>query len=63
MTERKTCAEIIKVISGKTVSAVQDSLNEIIHEVCKDNFKQIFKSITSDNGSEFASLLHWKKNL
>lgn len=56
MTERKTRAEIIKVISSKTALAVQEALNEIIHEIGKDNFKQIFKSITSDNGSEFASL-------
>lgn len=55
LTERTTRAEIIKVISNKTAKAVQIALDEIRIST-GEYFSNVFKSITSDNGSEFADL-------
>ena len=45
---------ILKIIS-KTVPAVTDVLNKVCN-LFGEQFSQVFKSITSDNGSEFADL-------
>lgn len=55
MTERKTRAEIIRKIDGKNISAVKNAVQEILSEYHRKKYK-IFKSITSDNGVEFARL-------
>lgn len=56
LTERKTRMEIVRKIKGKTIEAV----HRFIKKLRKDTpfFDRIFKSITTDNGSEFAQL--WK---
>ena len=45
---------IIKAIA-KTAPAVTDALNRV-RNLFGEQFSQVFKSITSDNGSEFADL-------
>lgn len=54
LTERKTRKEIIRVISNKSSVCVVKELNKIEKLIGKRRFKEIFKTITVDNGSEFA---------
>lgn len=53
--ERKTRNAIIHKIASKTAEAVTEALNRI-RNIYGDKFSDIFKTITSDNGSEFANL-------
>lgn len=53
MTERKTRKEIIFLLKKHTAAAVVKALDRLERKLGK-NFKQIFKTITVDNGSEFA---------
>lgn len=55
ITERMTRKEIIRIIPSKTAEAVQNELINLTKEV-GDCFSEVFKSFTSDNGSEFAEL-------
>lgn len=55
LTERVTRYEMIFKIEGKTSSAVTEALNKLKHEY-SEKFSQVFKSITSDNGTEFSEL-------
>ena len=50
-TERKTREEIILKIKDKTQYSVRRALNNLEKSV--HNFKDVFKTITVDNGSEF----------
>ncbi len=54
LTERKTKKELIRKISGKTVNAVHRCIRKLRQEV--PHFDKVFKSITTDNGTEFSSL-------
>ena len=54
LTERKSRKEIIRKIKGKTVKAVHRCLKRLKKEI--PYFDQVFRSITADNGSEFAQL-------
>ena len=53
--ERTTRKRIIVKISGRNMAAVTRGIGRIKAEY-GENFDKIFKSITSDNGSEFAQL-------
>lgn len=53
--ERKTRYSIVLSIDGKTACAVTEGIKEL-KELYGDKFNDVFKSITSDNGSEFADL-------
>lgn len=53
LTERKTRIEIICLLQEHTAEQVCEKLDKI-EAKWKDKFKQIFKTITVDNGSEFA---------
>lgn len=55
ITERMTRKEIIRVLPDKTAESVQNSMLELI-EGAGDLFAKVFKSITADNGTEFADL-------
>jgi len=55
MTERTTREEIIRKIADKTSSSVQEAMAKLIKE-SGELFSSVFKSITSDNGSEFSEL-------
>jgi IS30 family transposase len=55
ITERMTRKEIIRKIQGKTAVSVQNALNKLADEA-GPHFSKVFKSITADNGSEFAEL-------
>ena len=50
-----TRKEIIRKIHGKTAESVQFTISKLIEEA-REHFSKVFKSITSDNGSEFADL-------
>lgn len=56
MTERKTRAEIIRKIDGKNIMAIKQAVQDILNEYHKKKYK-IFRSITADNGTEFARLI------
>jgi IS30 family transposase len=55
MTERMTRKEIIRKIPSKTTQAVQAALLNLANEA-GECFSKVFKSITADNGSEFADI-------
>ena len=53
LTERKTRKEIIFLLKDHTSAAVVKALDRLERKLGK-KFREIFKSITVDNGSEFA---------
>lgn len=53
--ERQTRNAIVRQIASKSAEAVMNELANI-REQFGDEFSQVFKTITSDNGSEFADL-------
>lgn len=55
ITERITRKEIIRILPNKTAEAVQKSMTELI-ESSGELYSKVFKSITADNGTEFADL-------
>lgn len=55
LVERKTRYEVILKIKDKTAQAVDEAI-ESLHQRAGESFSQLFKTITSDNGSEFAGL-------
>lgn len=58
LVERKTRHKIIERIPSKTAPAVTDALQNIVEE-----YQNVFKSITADNGSEFSELSDQGKEL
>lgn len=58
--ERKTLKSIHRKLSSKTAAAVDEALANIKSEYA-EKFDTIFKTITSDNGSEFANLSNLEK--
>ena len=48
------CYQIILIVKGKYESAVNEGFKQL--NLDHPNFPHIFKSITSDDGSEFAGL-------
>lgn len=57
LTERKTRFEIIFKLKGKTADDVVSKFNKI-KEFMKTNYNKIFKSLTTDNGTEFSGFLN-----
>ena len=53
LTERKSCFEIIRRIEERTAECVKEVLASIKLQFAQ-NFNVMFKSLTSDNGSEFS---------
>ncbi|MCD7784570.1 MAG: IS30 family transposase [Oscillospiraceae bacterium] len=53
LTERKSRDELFRLMPSKTSESVVKQLDKIERQVGTEKFKQIFKSITVDNGSEF----------
>lgn len=60
--ERKTRMRIIKKIESKTAEAVNRNIKEIIEKYSEKGLK-IFKTITADNGQEFAKLKEISKDI
>lgn len=56
--ERKTRKEIIRRIPNKDATSVNQAMKTIVEDYQKEA-GSIFKSITSDNGSEFGNLTAW----
>ncbi len=56
LTERKTRFEIIFKLKGKTSTDVVDKFTKLKNYL-KCNYNKIFKSLTTDNGSEFSDFL------
>lgn len=55
LAERQTRHYIVRKIESKTAQAVLNELKQLKHYF-GEQFNQVFKSITSDNGQEFAEL-------
>lgn len=53
LTERKTRKEIIFLLKNHTSSAVVKTLDRLERKIGEKQFREVFKSITVDNGSEF----------
>ncbi|MCI7061215.1 MAG: IS30 family transposase [Lachnospiraceae bacterium] len=53
LSERKTRTEIIRKIKSKSQEAVKAALDQIEKDLGPDQFREHFKSITTDNGVEF----------
>ena len=62
LTERLTRKEIIEPIKTQSAAEVVKSLNRIEHRYGKQ-FKQIFKTITVDNGTEFSNCQGIEKSI
>ena len=56
LTERKTRFEMVFKLKAKTAKEVVDKFNQI-KDFLKKNFDKIFKSLTTDNGTEFSDFL------
>lgn len=54
LTERQTREERIYKIKDRTAKSVLDKINDIEKEMGTERFKGTFKTITADNGGEFA---------
>lgn len=61
ITERQTRNSIIRLIPSKTADAVKKALEEI-KTLFGSKFSQVFKTITGDNGLEFAELSTLEKD-
>lgn len=55
LVERKTRNAIVRKIPSKTAKAVMDEIKNIC-SYFSEKFSTVFKTITGDNGSEFADL-------
>jgi IS30 family transposase len=55
LTERKTRKEIILKVLSKTSESINQAIDEL-KKVYGSRFSRVFKTITADNGSEFAEL-------
>lgn len=53
LSERKTRTEIIRKIKSKSQDAVKAALDQIEKNLGSDQFRERFKTITTDNGVEF----------
>jgi transposase, IS30 family len=53
--EKVTRKFIVIKISGKTTAGIEEAMNSLI-DTYGDKFSKVFKTITADNGSEFATL-------
>lgn len=62
LTERKTRAEIIFKLLAHTAETVVSAVNEL-EQRWGERFKQVFKTITVDNGSEFAKCEDLEKSV
>ena len=62
LTERKTRYEIIIKIDGKAANPVDRALTAL-KEAAGNDFEVLFKTITSDNGAEFAGLTTLLKDI
>lgn len=55
LVEPKSCYEVTLRFQNTTAQAVDEAI-ESLRQRAGDSFQQLFKTITSDNGSEFAGL-------
>lgn len=62
LTERKTRKEIIERLERHTMSEVVRILDRIERRYSEKGFRSIFKTITVDNGSEFADYRRMKRS-
>lgn len=54
LTERKTRQELIILMKNGEADSVVKAINRIERKLGRENFKKIFRTITVDNGTEFA---------
>ena len=60
LTERKTRKEIIRKLPDKSSATILEALKTLASDA-GEAFPKVFKSITADNGSEFAELMSLEK--
>lgn len=63
LTERKTRNELIFKLPDHTTQSVVKTLNKLERQWGKDAFRTIFKTITVDNGTEFAACKELEKSV
>ena len=54
LTERKTRGEIIELMKDGTAASVVSALNRLERKMGAKMFRQVFRTITTDNGTEFS---------
>lgn len=62
LTERKTRMEIVRLVKNHTSTEVLRVLNKLERDFGEKNFRQIFKTITVDNGTEFSDWAGMEKS-
>lgn len=62
LTERLTLDEIIIKLDAKNASCVVSAFDDLEHAYGKESFRRIFKTITPDNGCEFADWENIERN-
>lgn len=62
MTERVTRAELIFLAPDGTTGSVIRTLNSLERKIGTDNFRKVFRTITVDNGSEFADCVGMERS-
>ncbi len=63
LTERKTRFELIILMDSQTANCVVTAISEIEKNLGFRKFKKIFKTITVDNGSEFANSIEIERSI
>ncbi|NLB20383.1 MAG: IS30 family transposase [Clostridium sp.] len=63
LVERKTRESLVLKLSAQTQRCVINSLNKIEKRLGRDEFKETFKTITVDNGSEFLNDLEMEQSI
>jgi len=57
LTERKTRTEIVRKISDRTATSVTAEMDKIERQMGSVLFRNLFRTITPDNGSEFSDVI------
>jgi len=56
LTERKTRFEITRRIGSRSAEALKNELDVLERQIGATLFKQLFRSVTADNGGEFSDI-------
>ena len=63
LTERKTRTEITRKIPDRTAASVKQEIDKIERQIGSVRFRELFRSITSDNGVEFSNAEGLEKSI
>ena len=61
MAERKSCEFLIVPLKDKAAATINDAVKKVM-DIFSEHMNEVFKTITADNGSEFAELSKLEEN-